>query len=108
MRLFCDRVARRVSHGGVGFNITMLSLRVVIVAIALKRLCYYEIRLSIAARRVCYIFAGYVVTCFAICVVIFGISLAAVSSAEMILVCLILKLWWLFFVAFVSTREMHF
>jgi hypothetical protein len=53
-------------------------------------------------------FAGYVVTCFAICVVIFGISLAAVSSAEMTLVCVISKLWWVFFVAFVSTREMHF
>ena len=39
VRLFCDRVARRVCHGGVGFNITMLSLRVVIVAIVLKSLC---------------------------------------------------------------------
>jgi hypothetical protein len=50
VRLFCDGVARRVCHGGVGFNMTMLSLRVVIVAIALKRLCCYEVRLSIAAR----------------------------------------------------------
>ena len=50
VRLFCDRVARRVCHGGVGFNITMLSLRVVIVAIVLKRLCCYEVRLSMAAR----------------------------------------------------------
>ena len=50
VRLFCDRVARRVSHGGVGFNMTMLSLRVVIVAIVLKRLCHYEIRFSTAAR----------------------------------------------------------
>jgi hypothetical protein len=49
VRLFCDRVARRVSHGGVGFNITMLSLRVVIVAIVLKRLCCYAVWLSIAA-----------------------------------------------------------
>ncbi len=40
VRLFCDRVARRVWHGGVGFNITMLSLRVVIVAIVLKSPCY--------------------------------------------------------------------
>jgi uncharacterized membrane protein len=40
--------------------------------------------------------------------VIFGISLAAVSADEMILVCLIVKLWWLFFVDFVSTREMNF
>jgi hypothetical protein len=87
---------------------TMLSLRVVIVAIVLKRLCYYEIRFSTAACRVCYIFAGCVVTCFVISVVIFGISLAAVSAAEMILVCLISKLWWVFFVAFVSTRELHF
>ena len=39
---------------------------------------------------------------------IFGISLAAVSAAEMILVCLISSLWWLFFVDFVSTREMRF
>jgi len=50
VRLFCYRVARRVCHGGVGFNITMLSLRVVIVAIVLKRLCHYEIRFSTAAR----------------------------------------------------------
>ena len=40
VRLFCDRVARRVCRGGVGFNITMLSLRVVIVAIVLKSPCY--------------------------------------------------------------------
>ena len=53
-------------------------------------------------------FAGYVVICFAIGVVIFGISLAAVSAAEMILVCLTSSLWWLFFVDFVSTREMNF
>ncbi len=50
MRLFCDGVARLVFRVGVGFNITMLSLRVVIVAIVLKRLCCYEVRLSIAAR----------------------------------------------------------
>jgi hypothetical protein len=36
VRLFCDGVARRVCHGGVGFNITILSLRAVIVAIVLK------------------------------------------------------------------------
>ena len=109
VRLFFDGGARRVCHGGVGFNITMISLRVVIVAIALKRLCYYEIRFSTAACRVCYIFAGYVVTCFVISVVIFGISLAAVSSAEMILVCVISILWGFFLLfAVVSTREMHF
>jgi hypothetical protein len=40
VRLFCDRVARRVCHGGVGFNMTVLSLRAVIVAIVLKSPCY--------------------------------------------------------------------
>jgi hypothetical protein len=40
MGMFCNRVARRVCHGGVGFNITMISLRVVIVAIVRKSPCY--------------------------------------------------------------------
>ncbi len=61
------------------------------------------------ARCVCYIFAGYVVACFAICVVIFGIPLAAVSAAEMILVYVISNLWiFVLLFAVVSTREMHF
>ena len=82
----CDGVARRVSHGVVGFKITMLSLPVITVAIVLKLLCSYEVRLSMAARRVCYIFADYVVTCFEIGVLIFAIPLTAVSAAEMIFV----------------------
>ncbi len=40
MGMFCNRVARRVCHGGVGFNMTMFSLRAVIVAIVLKSPCY--------------------------------------------------------------------
>jgi len=69
-------------------------LTVITVAIVLKSLCSYEVRLSMAARRVCYIFAGYVVTCFEIGVLIFAIPLTAVSAAEMMFVCLISKLWW--------------
>ena len=92
--LFCDGVAKRGSHGVVGFKITMLSLPVITVAIVLKSLCSYEVRLSMAARRVRYIFAGYVVTCFEIGVLIFAIPLTAVSAAEMMFVCLISKLWW--------------
>jgi hypothetical protein len=86
-------------------------LTVITVAIVLKLLCSYEVRLSVAAHRVCYIFADYVVTCFEIGVLIFAILLTAVSAAEMIFVCLISTLWWfalLFVLAVVFAPQMHF